>query len=131
MKPRKFRSNAQQPIYREITYTLNMPSDHRRVFTDEEKTLLRPIAETLAMLDGNAFFGSQIDDNLTGTTMEWYEQYLPEAWEVWKGNGGLEGWAALTCWGREHKLRQENLTLQGLWEQYQMALRLVQAGEHD
>jgi hypothetical protein len=50
-------------------------NDH--VFTDDEKEILRPIAETIAMLDGNAFF-DQIT-NRSGKRTEWYEQYLPEA----------------------------------------------------
>ena len=134
MKPRKFKSKAvaqQQVISREISYSLQLPSNHRKDFTDEEKVLLRPIAETLAMLDGNAFFGSTFDDHLTGRRYEWYEQYLPEAWEVWNGHAGLQGWAGLTGWGSEHTLRQENETLRGLWDQYQVALKLAKAGEHD
>lgn len=46
----------------------------RESFTDEEKARLRPVAETLAMLDGNAFFGAELQDGA-----DWYEQYLPEA----------------------------------------------------
>ena len=134
MKPRKFKSKAvaqQQVISREISYSLQLPSNHRKEFTDEEKALLRPIAETLAMLDGNAFFGTKISDHINGTDCDWYEQYLPEAWEVWDSHAGLQGWAGLTGWGSEHKLRQENETLRGLWDQYQVALRLAKAGEHD
>lgn len=57
-------------------------------FTDAEKAKLRPIAETLAMLDGNAFFG--VDDS---DDREWYEQYLPEAHALYEANGGDRGWA--------------------------------------
>lgn len=57
-------------------------------FTDAEKAKLRPIAETLAMLDGNAFFGMGTSDD-----REWYEQYLPEAHAVYEANGGDHGWA--------------------------------------
>lgn len=60
-----------------------------RVFTAEEKALLRPIAETIAMLDGNAFFTMDLGDG-----REWYEQYLPEAWSLFESNGGLKGWAS-------------------------------------
>jgi len=135
MKPRKYTSlqkatAQQQATHREISYSLQLPSDHRQTFTDEEKALLRPIAETLAMLDGNAFFGTKIGDPITGMDREWYEQYLPEAWQVWNGNAGLEGWAGLTGWGSEHKLRQDNITLRGLWDQYHLALKLVRADAH-
>jgi hypothetical protein len=60
----------------------------KRDFTDAEKAKLRPMAETLAMLDGNAFFGSDI-----GEGREWYESYLPEAHAVYESNGGDTGWA--------------------------------------
>jgi len=60
-------------------------------FTDEEKAKLRPIAETLAMLDGNAFFGNSTERD--GRIIEWYEQYLPEAAALYNGNGGDNGWA--------------------------------------
>lgn len=69
-----------------------------RTFTDEEKAILRPIAETIAMLDGNAFFTM---DTAHG---EWYEQYLPEAWGLFKANGGLDGWAGEASWIRDMKV---------------------------
>jgi hypothetical protein len=55
-------------------------------FTDAEKSKLRPIAEVLAMLDGNAFFGIAGED-------DWYVQYLPEAFATYEANGGDNGWA--------------------------------------
>lgn len=60
----------------------------KKDFTDEEKVKLRPIAETLAMLDGNAFFTMNC-----GLGREWYEMYLPQAYEVYIANGGDNGWA--------------------------------------
>ena len=76
-----------------IGYHLELRSDATtKVFTDEEKAILRPIAETIAMLDGNAFFTMDTDKG------EWYEQYLPEAWSLFKGNGGLDGWAGEASW---------------------------------
>lgn len=60
----------------------------KKDFTDEEKRKLRPIAETLAMLDGNAFFTVDV-----GKDREWYESYLPEAHAVYESNGGDSGWA--------------------------------------
>lgn len=59
----------------------------RGSFTDAEKCKLRPIAETLAMLDGNAFFGMDSGD------CEHYESYLPEAHALYESNGGDTGWA--------------------------------------
>lgn len=71
-------------------YNIQKPVDGwRKVasFTDAEKAYLRPIAETLAMLDGNAFFGMEHHDR------EHYEGYLPEAYALFEANGGLTGWA--------------------------------------
>jgi hypothetical protein len=102
-----------------IVYEIDLPADPRADFTAEEKLLLRPIAETLAMLDGNAFFGSR--DNTNG---EWYEQYLPEAWELWNSNGGLAGWAGLTSWAQEHRMREHNPAVKEVWQQYQTMVRL-------
>lgn len=59
----------------------------RASFTPEEKAKLRPIAETLAMLDGNAFFGMEHGGG------EHYEGYLPEAHALYEANGGDTGWA--------------------------------------
>lgn len=58
-------------------------------FTDEEKQKLRPIAETLAILDGNAFFGTLLTNN-----KEWYEQYLPEAHYLFEYCGGKNPYAS-------------------------------------
>lgn len=61
-------------------------------FDAAESQKLRPIAETLAMLEGNAFFnqGDQF----------WYRQYLPEAHALWEANGGDAGWAGQSWIGR-------------------------------
>lgn len=67
-----------------------------REFTTEEKQILRPIAEVLALLDGNAFFTMD-----TGDGREWYEQYLPEAWSIFEGSGGIRGWAGEMSWVRD------------------------------
>jgi hypothetical protein len=107
-------------VRRELTYTLRLRDDVKSDFTDEEKYQLRPIAETLAMLDGNAFFGATIDNG-----REWYEQYLPEAWSLWMSNGGETGWPAGTAWMAEAQLRKENPALASVWEQYQIMLKLT------
>ena len=103
-----------------IIYEVDLPETPRAEFSDEEKLLLRPIAETLAMLDGNAFFSMPGEYE-----REWYEQYLSEAWEVWNSNGGLAGWAGLTSWGREHQLRERSAAVKACWEQYQTMVKLV------
>lgn len=56
-------------------------------FTEEERLKLRPIAETLAMLDGNAFFGMGDGEHY------WADMYLPEASALYEANGGDGGWA--------------------------------------
>jgi hypothetical protein len=86
-----------QPMSREISYGLSVPTEnYSRQFTDEEKSVLRPIAEALAMLDGNAFF-SMTDLDGRG----YYEQYLPEAAALFESNGGIDGWAGDASWVRE------------------------------
>lgn len=92
--------------------------DVKTAFTSEEKRWLRPIAETLAMLDGNAFFTMD-----TGNGGEWYEMYLPEAWALWKSNGGIDGWAGEAEWvGRAHF---KNPTVAAAWEQFKIVLELA------
>lgn len=63
-------------------------------FTDAEKAKLRPVAETLAMLSGNAFFGMAHDGR------EHYEGYLPEAHALYEANGGDEGWAGAASFAK-------------------------------
>lgn len=78
-------------------YHITMPQGGWKTeFTTEEKARLRPMAETLAMLDGNAFFTCDGGD---GT--EWYEQYLPEAHAVYESNGGDTGWAGEASFAKE------------------------------
>jgi len=71
------------------TYSLTVPQEyHTRPWTDQEKQWLRPIAETLALLDGNGFLGGQ----------DWYETYLPQAAAIFYRNGGIAGWAGEASW---------------------------------
>lgn len=107
-------------VHSKRTYTLLLREDAKYEFTDEEKFQLRPIAETLAMLDGNAFFGAMIDNG-----REWYEQYLPDAWSLWMNNGGDTGWPAGTAWMAETQLRKDTPALASVWEQYQLMLKLT------
>ena len=82
----------QDDLHKVVTYQQSVPLEFfNHTFTDQEKRWLRPIAETLAMLDGNAFFG--VDD-----TSEQYESYLPEAAAVFFSNGGYTGWPAGASW---------------------------------
>jgi hypothetical protein len=76
------------PVDSSIRYTIERPEAGWRnaaSFTADEKARLRPIAETLAMLDGNAFFGMATDGE--GDDVH-YEQYLPEAAALAEANGG-------------------------------------------
>lgn len=69
-------------------FYIPMPVDgwrDRDSFSAEEKAKLWPIAETLAMLDGNAFFSDQ----------RFTECYLPEAHALYEANGGDNGWAGM------------------------------------
>ena len=81
----------------------------RRVFPPDYVTILRPIAETLAMLDGNAFFGP---------TWESWINYLPEADAVYRTNGEPE----TLSWLSHYK--HEDPTLQDAWNKYQTLLAL-------
>ena len=70
-----------------LTYNLPPPrSGWRQVgtFDDDEKELLRPIAETLAMLSGNAFFGLTTDADGEDVL---YEEYLPQAAVLYESAG--------------------------------------------
>ena len=76
------------------TYRVEVSAElDQRKFSEEECRILRPIAETLAMLDGNAFFGRGDDTH--------YQAYLPEAYQVFESNGGLRGWAGQASWLRD------------------------------
>lgn len=86
------------------------------------KEILRPIAETLAMLDGNAFFGMEGRSDI-GT--EWYEQYLPEAFCLFESNGGLNGWAGEMQHVRWRKMIKENKTATEHFKQLQILLTLL------
>jgi hypothetical protein len=85
------------PLDRSYTFTIDSKWI-KKDWSDEEKNLLRPIAETLAMLDGNAFFPHIFPDG-----REWYEQYLPEAATVFYENGGRTGGAGTASWILEQK----------------------------
>ena len=91
----------------------------KRKFTDLEKRQLRPIAEVLAVLDGNAFFGISTNDRGED---DWYEQYLPEAWLIFKSNGKDGGWIQETSWMKQ--LDHENEGVKDAFNQWQLLKQL-------
>lgn len=84
---------------------------------EQMRHMLRPMAETLAMLDGNAFFG-----NMGTAGGEWYEQYLPEAWVLFQNNGGLRGWAGEASFVKQ--LDHENADIAEAYESWRMLKRM-------
>jgi hypothetical protein len=96
---------------------MGMPRKKR--FTAEQKLMLRPLAEVIAILDGNAFFGLDVDENGED---RWYEQYLPEAWMVYKANGSGNGWISQTSWMRE--LDHENDTVRDAYAHWRLLKKL-------
>lgn len=104
----------------QVSYKIERPQGGwKRNFTDEEKAKLLPIAETLAMMDGNAFF----------TMPEIAESYLPEAHAIYESNGGDSGWAAECSWVRDLRMIQEDATLRDAHDKLQMLLELKR--KHD
>ena len=91
----------------------------KQKFTDLQKKQLRPIAEVLAVLDGNAFFGLSTTANGED---DWYEQYLPEAWTIFKANGKDGGWLQETSWMRQ--LTHENDSVKDAYNQWQLIKQL-------
>ena len=80
-------------------YSVKISTEYsHKIYSEEEKQWLRPIAETLALLDGNGFLSMHLPNN-----REWYEQYLPDAAAIFYGNGGLTGWAGEASWIKELK----------------------------
>lgn len=76
--------------------------------------LLRPIAETLAMMDGNAFF----------TFEDHWRNYLPEADAVFCSNGGINGWAGKCSWIQDLALIQKDPTLRDARDKLKVLLAL-------
>ena len=112
-------TDTSEPNIRTIKYELELSQDDiAHEFTQEEKQYLRPIAETLAMLDGNAFFS--LDSDI-------YESYLPEARALFNTNGGLKGWAGGASWIRE--LEHETPAVEEAYKQYRL-LKELSRGEN-
>ncbi len=66
---------------------------------EADRVRLRPVAETLAMLDGNAFFGTTVPGR-DGRDREWYEGYLGDAAALVERNGGWNGWPGQASFAR-------------------------------
>ena len=99
-----------------VTYVIDRPDGGwRRRFTDEDLRKLRPIAETCAMLDGNAFF--KLSDDL-------WKNYLQEADAIYRSNGGDLGHAGGVSWLEEHDMIQEDPALKDLWDKLQVMIEL-------
>ena len=99
-----------------IVYEIEEPNGGwRRIFTDDERRKLRPMAETLAMLDGNAFFGISPDH---------YESYLTEADAVYRNNGGDDGWASTASWIQDLRTIQQDPTLKDAYDKLQVLIEL-------
>lgn len=103
------------PTKNTVTYTITMPDDGWcSEFDEEYANLLRPIAETLAMLDGNAFF----------TFENHWRVYLSEADALIKSNGGLDGWAGKASWISQQRAIDEDHTLRDCFDKLQVLLAL-------
>lgn len=85
----------------------------KKRFTAKEKIILRPIAEVIAILDGNGFFGMTTDDAGDDT---WYEQYLPEAWLIYRSNPNvIHG----TSWYQDH-MSHDNVTVSDAYNNWRL-----------
>lgn len=95
---------------RTFTYEIEVSDkDLEHVFTEDEKIILRPIAETICMLDGNAFF--EMNEDI-------YEGYLPEARALFESNGGLLGWAGGASWIKD--LDHETPAVEEAYKNYRL-----------
>lgn len=68
-----------------------------------EAAMLRPMAETLAMISGNAFFNMKPTMDSRGALREHWEYYLPNAKNIFLSNGGMYGWAGETSFAKPYK----------------------------
>jgi len=93
----------------------------KRQYTEQEKRDLRPIAEMLAIKDGNAFFGLSLDND-----MEWYEQYLDDAYDFINKylSGGIEVLYGRVSWLKD--LNHENDAVKEAYENWQLIKKLSQ-----
>lgn len=91
----------------------NYKKSRKRKFSAKEKIMLRPIAEVIAIMDGNAFWGLSVDPDGQDN---WYEQYLIEAWMIYNNNPGvLKG----TSWYSDH-VDHENETVADAYNNWRL-----------
>jgi len=91
-------------------YSITITQDDlNHIFTEDEKRYLRPIAETIAMLDGNAFF------EMSET---FWESYLPEARALFNDNGGIFGYAGTASWVKD--MQHETPAVEEAYKQYRL-----------
>jgi len=103
----------------QTTYTIQKPDTGWPTLDqipDHIKHMLRPMAETLAMLDGNAFFGLDTGGN------PWWQQYVSEAWVVFQENGGLDGWAGEAQFVKD--VLHENADVAQAYESWKLLKRM-------
>lgn len=103
-----------------VTYHIELPESGWPTLDeipDHIKHMLRPMAETLAMLDGNAFFG-----DLCANGVPWWQQYVPEAWVVFQANGGQDGWAGEAQFVKD--AHHENADIAEAYESWRMLKRM-------
>lgn len=106
--------------YYTLTYSIDVRKEYlKNQFSEDEKELLRPIAETLAILDGNAFFNLPLNNGKA-----WYEQYLPEADYLFHYCGGKHPDAS---WMKERN--HPNPSVREAWENYQIIKKLAKDNE--
>jgi hypothetical protein len=98
---------------------INFGKPTKTKFTDKQKKQLRPIAEVLAIIDGNAFFGMSVDESGEDN---WYEQYLPEAWQIFKTLGQDKGWISQASWMKD--LEHENDSVRQAHEHWRLLKQL-------
>jgi len=101
-----------------MVYEIKEPAGGWRIgtaeYSDEYKQKLRPIAETLALLDGN---------NISGPVLH-YTGYLIEADAVYRNNGGENGWASKTGWIQDLNIIQKDPTLRDVYDKLQILIAL-------
>jgi hypothetical protein len=105
------------------TYEIRRPDGGWiRIIDREYARRLRPIAEVIALLDGNGFF-DMLDNH--------YENYLQEADALYRANGGDDGWAQGLCWIQQEKMIQEDPALKDLWDKLQVMIELKRKKNED
>jgi hypothetical protein len=103
---------------KKVTYEVERPDGGwRRIFNDDQYVaVLRPIAETLALMDGNAFTGH-------------WNGYLSEADAIFRSNGGKGGWPEECSWIKRKMFIESDPVLKDLNDKLEMLLILKEKNE--